>query len=390
MTDINNLFFELIRVAISNQVCLSHTPSADEWGELYAMAKKQSLVGICFAGVQSLQMQQQTPPEQLYLQWMGLAAKIQQQSENHRRVLSLVGEVLKNSGIRSMLMKGLVCASRYPEPLLRQCGDIDFVVREEDYVRTLDALKDVADVDRTLVHEHHGMAYIDGVQLEPHYKIHNYQNPWNDITMRMLQAELFASDEHVSIKIGDAEVEKMLLEFEGMFLVSHMINHIYAEGLGMRQIMDFAFWIASLHVRGEGVLRSGGCSCEQARREVRDFDMELYHAYLDKMHMRRAAKIFTIISERLLGIDTRIFDYQYSNKELSFADKLAEDIMKVGNFARGAEDSPQAGISAYIWTIKRVISLGYLCPSEAYWWPVSKFFRYFWRKVEKRKNNYRI
>lgn len=41
MTDINNLFFELIRVAIGNQVGLSHTPSVNEWGELYAMAKKQ-------------------------------------------------------------------------------------------------------------------------------------------------------------------------------------------------------------------------------------------------------------------------------------------------------------------------------------------------------------
>lgn len=63
----NKLFFELIRVAIGNQVCLSHTPCADEWGGLYAMAKKQSLVGVCFAGVQKLQKQQQAPPEVLYL-----------------------------------------------------------------------------------------------------------------------------------------------------------------------------------------------------------------------------------------------------------------------------------------------------------------------------------
>ena len=58
MNQIHKLFFDLIRVAIGNQVCLSHTPSADEWGELYVMAKKLSLVGVCFAGVQKLVTQQ--------------------------------------------------------------------------------------------------------------------------------------------------------------------------------------------------------------------------------------------------------------------------------------------------------------------------------------------
>ena len=59
---IENLFFELIQVAIGKRVCLSHSPNADEWGKLYAMAKKQSLVGVCFAGVQKLVAQQQEPP----------------------------------------------------------------------------------------------------------------------------------------------------------------------------------------------------------------------------------------------------------------------------------------------------------------------------------------
>lgn len=49
-------------MSLGTRICLSHSPSADEWGELYKMAKKQSLVGVCFAGVQKLQMQRQEPP----------------------------------------------------------------------------------------------------------------------------------------------------------------------------------------------------------------------------------------------------------------------------------------------------------------------------------------
>ena len=51
---IETLFFELIQVALGSQICHSHSPNTREWGQLYEMAKKQSLVGVCFAGVQKL------------------------------------------------------------------------------------------------------------------------------------------------------------------------------------------------------------------------------------------------------------------------------------------------------------------------------------------------
>ena len=80
MQEIDKLFFELIRVAIGSQVCLYRTPKVKEWQEMYSMAKKQSLVGICFAAIQRLQ-EETRPPEMLCLTWMGMAAKIQQRNE---------------------------------------------------------------------------------------------------------------------------------------------------------------------------------------------------------------------------------------------------------------------------------------------------------------------
>ena len=128
---IESLFFELIQVAIGNRVCLSHTPSADEWGELYAMAKKQSLVGVCFAGVQKLVEQQQEPPEMQYLTWMGMAAKIQQRNEVVNRQCVELQAKLAVDGLKSALLKGQGVASLYDEHLrgLRQSGDIDVWVK---------------------------------------------------------------------------------------------------------------------------------------------------------------------------------------------------------------------------------------------------------------------
>ena len=95
---VNEIFFELIRVALGTQETLSRSPSKAQWAELYAMAKKQSLVGICFAGLQKLYNFDNQEPntnnpqpdsthnqepitknldEVQYLKWMGMAAKVQ-------------------------------------------------------------------------------------------------------------------------------------------------------------------------------------------------------------------------------------------------------------------------------------------------------------------------
>lgn len=47
----NNLFFEFLQVAIGRRDLLSKVPTADEWGAIYGMSVKQSLVGVCFRGV---------------------------------------------------------------------------------------------------------------------------------------------------------------------------------------------------------------------------------------------------------------------------------------------------------------------------------------------------
>lgn len=126
MDIIIKIFSELIQVAIGTRICLSHTPSVDEWGELYAMAKKQSLVGVCFAGVQRLQQQRQEPPEMLYLTWMGMAAKIQQRNEVVNKQCGELTEKFQKDGFDVVVLKGQSCAKRYGSLSgLRQSGDID-------------------------------------------------------------------------------------------------------------------------------------------------------------------------------------------------------------------------------------------------------------------------
>lgn len=92
------------------------------------MAKRQSLVGICFAGVQRLQTQRQEPPEMLYLTWMGMAAKIQQRNEVVNKQCRELSVKLNADGFEHSIMKGQQVGRYYGElATLRQSGDIHII-----------------------------------------------------------------------------------------------------------------------------------------------------------------------------------------------------------------------------------------------------------------------
>lgn len=360
----NSLFFEVIQKAMGTRDGLSRVPSAKEWDELYELARTQTLSGVVFAAVQKLKPSETFYfPETIRFRWLGMVAKIQQKNETHRRVIGLVSEHLQSRGIGPVFMKGLICASRYPEPLLRQPGDIDFVVSKDELGLTLDALEEIGDVDRKIVHEHHGMAYVDGVQLEPHYKLHNFQHPGVDRFAKGLQEWLFADRKRVrKVAIGSAEIPAMPMELEGVFLVSHMVNHVYEEGLGLRQVMDYALWLMAL-------------------MNQETFDWRLHDEWLKGMRMTRAHRVFVRMCEVYLGVPSNICGYMYSENEKRFSDKLMADILKVGNFGRGGYvfdySSHWGELKNYLWVYRRAVRLHYLCPAEAWMWPVSKLVRWF-------------
>ena len=121
MSKIDNLFFELIQVALGVRVCLSHSPTGEKWRLLYDIAKKQSLVGICFAGVQRLyndnvnenpsnpsnplnHLNPLNLPEMDYLRWMAMAAKIQQRNEVVDQQCKELWNVLHEAGFDEAVM----------------------------------------------------------------------------------------------------------------------------------------------------------------------------------------------------------------------------------------------------------------------------------------------
>lgn len=245
MTYINSIFFELVQVAISKRICLSHTPSADEWGKLYAMAKKQSLVGVCFVGVQKLVEQRQELPEMLYFTWMGMAAKIQQRNEVVNRQCVELQKRLSADGFRSYIMKGQYVATLYGEHLaaLRQSGDIDVYLeggldKVLAYARTFGEVKKVNELEMSV-------PVFSETEVEFHYRPFIMRNPFKNARLQAFfnskNIECFTNKIALPNDVG--EIVSPTIEFNLVHQLVHTYHHFITEGVGLRQLMDYYFVI---------------------------------------------------------------------------------------------------------------------------------------------------
>ena len=259
--NIENLFYQLLRMALGRQVCLPHTPNEQEWKALYELAKKQSLIGVCFAGVQKLQTQRQEPPEMTYLTWMGMAAKIQQRNEVvSRQCVELQGQ-LAADGVRSCVLKGQGVGALYRVhendnnqnssdlSMLRQSGDIDVWVDtdEEGALRWVKKYQRELDFDYKHVH----LDVLEGTSVEVHYRPSTSRVPWY-----MRRVEQFTREKACwtnAVALGDGTVNVPSLEFNLVFILQHIFGHLFAEEMTLKQYLDYYFVLKQAHVEGADV-----------------------------------------------------------------------------------------------------------------------------------------
>ena len=104
------LFFELLRVAIGQMDCLSRGPLAEEWHRIYHVAQYHGLTEVCYRGVERLFDYGLRVPQDLSIDWMADAEAIRESKEllNSRRekLVRKLGErkiraaVMNGAGVR--------------------------------------------------------------------------------------------------------------------------------------------------------------------------------------------------------------------------------------------------------------------------------------------------
>lgn len=279
------LFFELIRVAIGMQERLSRVPSKKEWGRLFKMAERQRLLGICFYGVKKVASPKYdneaspqynneaypqynndddndydpsatTIPGDLYDYWLGTAALIQQQNQKVNSQCVEVCNKLQEAGFKCSILKGQGIAQLYNEGrktkdesnflgMFRQSGDIDVWVDGGMKKAMAWAKKEYGDVRFDYINAHLPM-YKD-TEVELHWRVQSLDNLWkNKKLQRWLEEhkeELLNTTEVLPDGAGSIPVPSPT--FNSFYILLHCYHHMFTEGLGLRQVMDYYFVLQS-------------------------------------------------------------------------------------------------------------------------------------------------
>lgn len=382
MTYINSIFFELVQVAIGKRICLSHTPSANEWGELYAMAKKHSLVGVCFVGVQKLVEQRQELPEMLYFTWIGMAAKIQQRNEVVNRQCVELQKRLSADGFRSYIMKGQYVATLYGEHLaaLRQSGDIDVYLeggldKVLAYARTFGEVKKVNELEMSV-------PVFSETEVEFHYRPFIMRNPFKNCKLQVFFdncAERNFSN-RIKLSVVDStssptkslEIMAPTIVFNLVHQLVHTYHHFITEGVGLRQLMDYHFVVKhELEVEK-------GSSVQEVKKVISDLGLERFASAL----MWVIGYVFDpgMLATWIQKSETTLWKPNEKDGRL-----LLDEILMSGNFGHTDERAKDILTSRWkaFWFVNGKTFRFWRFDHWAWFWsPVWRAYHFLWRKMK--------
>lgn len=360
--------FELLRVGLGAQTGLSHGLTEEEWAAVFAAARKQSVLGVAYAGVCRLP-ESMRPAEELMMMWTGLATKIQEQNRRMNGSTKKVADNFRAEGFKSAVMKGQALAALYgPLALLRQSGDVD-VILDASRDRIVKYVTDIT--PKTHIMSHHIDFPVNrNVSIEVHFKPTEMCNPFTQKRLMRWYRRNYANVyEHTTLLPDGAELACPAPAFNLVFVLLHLYKHLFAEGVGLRQLMDYYFVLTDALERVD----------DATWREAAEAMRELHIKGVAQAVLWLMQRIFAMPKQRLDGICKKLnFGLDAAEGEW-----LLNDVMKNGNMGHGRENWFRPDDSPWLRFRKMVaanVRLLVHYPEETLWFPFFKMWHYPWRR----------
>ena len=233
------IFFDFLRFCIGSAKEIPDSLKKADWKELYAIAKKQALTGVLFHGIKQLP-KELAPDAGLLMQWMGMAQKIRQQNIRLFLDSAKVCKKFKEEGFRNCILKGQGNALLYPDPYMRTSGDIDIYLNGGRN-RVMQYINKVC--PNQVIRYHHVDFPVMKTAIEVHFTPSYMFFPVRNRRMQKWFKEVMdlQCSNVVTLPDGYGEITMPMTSFNVIYILSHLYRHVFTEGIGLRQLIDYYF-----------------------------------------------------------------------------------------------------------------------------------------------------
>ena len=349
------MIFELIQIALGNKRQLERQLSPKEWREIFEQSLKQAIVGIAFCGVQKLS-REQWPPKQILFEWMGLAEQIKRRYAFVDKQTAIIWKKLHEDGLDVAILKGQGIATLYGELApYRQSGDIDVWVKCEyqiicDYIQRTHPTDDVA------YHRFH-YNYFDDTEVELHHRPTLMRNLFDDRKLTRW-FESYGQESFIYLKEKGFAIPS--LDFNRIFILTHIYRHFLFEGIGLRQIIDYYFVLKAEVI----------------------FDKDRIVKTLKDLRLTKFAEAMMWILHTQLGLEEKYLICGMNEKEGRF---VFNEILETGNFGQADTRYRYRRFFKLRHHIAHGSHLMLHYPSEVIWTPIWLVYHKAWKWNKKRK-----
>lgn len=237
---LNNIdtFFALVRSGLWERSESLPSDKQLDLDTLYKLAEGQAVVGLVAAGLQHVDRE--------YLagqQTSAILEKVMNLEHRNRlmnRFIEVTTKKMSEAGIHFVVLKGQGVAQCYERPLWRESGDVDLLLDADNYERAKSFLASVASTVKPedKVDMHQGMV-LGAWIVELHGRLHNYLFKKSDIVVDQVQDDTLNGNGVRVWHNGDVDVLLPAADNDAVFIFSHIIQHFFSEGIGLRQICDW-------------------------------------------------------------------------------------------------------------------------------------------------------
>ena len=232
------IYLELLRAGLWNRPAV--VSGSVKFSEIMGMAARQNTQPT--VGKALLDRMGAKLPPQAYDSLLENVRKCEKSHESANQVIGYCFSALKDEGIRPVLLKGQGIASWYPEPTIRQAGDIDIYVKDFDRAREVMTRLFGAETE---VGDKHVTYHVGGtLDIELHRFTETLPNSRQNAEYQRISSS-GTSMGLEEVNLDGANVDTPEPTFNAFYIFHHLWHHFKAMGMGMRQLCDWAMFLHS-------------------------------------------------------------------------------------------------------------------------------------------------